>query len=355
MAHLSERRSSADLSALEQVVLKLTAAAGLKGTPQWDSIPGGANNRVFRLEVNGARALLKAYFQHPGDQRDRLGAEFNFSTFAWQHDVRCLPQPLACDPEHHLGLYEYIEGRKLHGGEIEEGMVNQALSFYQQINRHRDLPAAQMLPPGSEACFSLAEHLNCVARRLGNLKNINASTVLDRDAARFIHHDLDQAWSRVSDAVQKQAGDLGWSLDLPISPPDRCLSPSDFGFHNAILRDDRTLCFIDFEYAGWDDPAKLVCDFFCQPAVPVPLGYYARFAEAVAARASNPEMHLTRFVLLMPVYQLKWCCILLNDFLPVGRDRRRFAQDHGHSEEQKAQQLTKARQALQSLRKLGEN
>ena len=30
--------------------------------------------------------------------------------------------------------------------------------------------------------------------------------------------------------------------------------------------------FIDFEYAGWDDPSKLICDFFCQPAVKATCG-----------------------------------------------------------------------------------
>ena len=42
------------------------------------------------------------------------------------------------------------------------------------------------------------------------------------------------------------------------------MSPSDFGFHNVIKKDD-FLYFIDFEYAGLDDPVKLICDFYCQP------------------------------------------------------------------------------------------
>ena len=38
---------------------------------------------------------------------------------------------------------------------------------------------------------------------------------------------------------------------------DRCVSPSDFGFHNAIVRGSGEICFIDFEYAGWDDSAQV--------------------------------------------------------------------------------------------------
>jgi hypothetical protein len=48
-----------------------------------DPLPGGANNRAFRLDAGGQSFLLKAYFRHPDDPRDRLGTEFAFSRFAW--------------------------------------------------------------------------------------------------------------------------------------------------------------------------------------------------------------------------------------------------------------------------------
>jgi thiamine kinase-like enzyme len=42
------------------------------------------------------------------------------------------------------------------------------------------------------------------------------------------------------------------------------VSPSDLGFHN-ILKYKKKLYFYDFEYAGLDDPIKLICDFFWHP------------------------------------------------------------------------------------------
>ena len=47
---------------------------------------------------------------------------------------------------------------------------------------------------------------------------------------------------------------------------------------NALLAaSDKKLRFLDFEYAGWDDPAKLIGDFFCQPAIPAPHSEFERF------------------------------------------------------------------------------
>ena len=66
-----------------------------------------------------------------------------------------------------------------------------------------------------------------------------------------------------------ETAQLGLPSERPLDQQDRCLSPSDFGFHNALAQGE-TVRFIDFEYAGWDDPAKTVCDFFHHPGVPVP-------------------------------------------------------------------------------------
>src|SRR6266480_4587472 len=63
----------------------------------------------------------------------------------------------------------------------------------------------------------------------------------------------------------------------------RILSPSDFGFHNAIRRPDGTLAFVDFEYFGWDDPAKTIVDFLLHPGMSVADTLKRRFAAAVEA------------------------------------------------------------------------
>jgi hypothetical protein len=146
--------------------------------------------------------------------------------------------------------------------------------------------------------------------------------------------------------VLKAAANIGLSLDAELAMPDRCLSPSDFGFHNALATEDGQLAFLDFEYAGWDDPAKLVGDFFSQIAVPVPEAFYPAFAERLAASTTNPTWHRRRFDILLPVHRVKWITIFLNDFLPVGAERRRFA-IHGEDEDARlATQLAKARKGV---------
>lgn len=332
-----------------QAAADLITAAGFHDEFSLHEIRGGANNRVFRVDLNGSWLLLKAYFQHPDDPRDRPGAEFAFSRFAWDNGVRCMPKPLACDIRNHLGLYEFVEGHQLLPHEVTKDFIYQALNFYSELNYHKQLPGALVLPKASEACFTIADHLQCVERRLQNLRNLDDYSKINREAAHFIRGELSKAWIGVADSVQRHARESGISLDKEITKQDKCLSPSDFGFHNAILSTDGHLRFIDFEYAGWDDPAKMACDFFCQPAVPVSLEYYDLFVEKVVKDLSEPEKHLKRFTHLFPVYQIKWCCIILNDFLPMGRERHYFTHNSDDQDEQKERQLQKARQTLQKL------
>jgi hypothetical protein len=327
-------------------VAALLGDAGLGGPFELSEIAGGGNNRVYRLICGGKALLLKAYFRHPDDPRNRLAAEFAFSKCAWSQGIRCLPQPLACDYEHDLGLYEFVAGRLLLPAEIGLAEVEQALDFYRRLNLHKESPLASGLPEGSEACFSLTSHLECVSRRLARLEHLDGRTPIDGEARRLVHQQLSPAWRRIRDRVAAEATARGLSLDTAIAPGDRCLSPSDFGFHNAILASDGRLRFIDFEYAGWDDPAKLVCDFFCQPALPVPFAFWPGFSQAVAADLSQPELQLWRFALLLPVYRMKWCCIMLNDFLPAGARRRSFARQ-GDELARKQSQLEKTRSALE--------
>lgn len=323
-------------------LLPLLREAGLPAAEGIAPLAGGGNNRVYRVACGARSALLKAYFQHPDDPRDRLAAEFAFLQFAWDCGLRCVPRPLACDPRRKLGLYEFVEGRPLQAEEIGRAEVQQAIDFFRELNRHKRQPAARELHNASEACFTLAEHLACVERRIERLREADA-------AGEFVASELAPAWVRTREQVVARAAAAGVPLEAPLSADDRCLSPSDFGFHNALRTADGRLRFLDFEYAGWDDPAKTACDFACQPSLPAPRELHAHFARGVVAGLSDPAAHLRRIEWLLPVHRLKWCCIMLNDFLPVGGRRRAFARSPHEAEQRKQVQLHKAREALQRV------
>lgn len=321
--------------ALELAAL-LAQRAGLPQPLGVTPLPGGRNNRVYRVDAAadaGGPWLLKRYFSHPGDTRDRLGAEHAFLVFAAALGEARVPRPLARSDEHRAALYSFAPGRALAAGEVRAEHVRQALDLALRLNARREaaasLPLTLALPLASEACFSLPEHLELVAGRVARLAALAPAEELDREVLAFVSERLAPA---LSDA-RAHARALAVSEDLTPLPQDqRCVSPSDFGFHNALLGADGQLTFLDFEYAGWDDPAKLACDFFLQPRVPAPLDCLGWFTDGLAAGlGGGPDARsgagglARRVAALLPVYRVKWCCILLGEFLAVAAARRNFS------------------------------
>ena len=82
----------------------------------------------------------------------------------------------------------------------------------------------------------------------------------------------------------------------------------------------------------------------------MPRGYFERFLAAAAAGSRDSAALRERVRLLLPVYELKWCCIMLNEFLPVGDDRRAFARVEENREIHRHSQLEKVEAALARLR-----
>ena len=297
------------------------------------------NNRVFAVTAGDRRYAAKVYFRHPADTRDRLQAEYAFLTCAAHAGIHCVPKPVACDTDHGIGIYEYIDGRKLDAADIDAACVDQAAQFILQLNQEPAHEAGRDLPNASEACFSIAEHFAMVDGRIARLASVGMADPLDREAREFVAA-LTARWQLAKAAILRGAQSAGIEPDAMLA--ERCISPSDFGFHNALATQDRGICFIDFEYAGWDDPAKLAGDFFSHPAVAVDAAHFDRFLETAMHYSSNPAALAARARILLPVFQTKWCCIILNEFLPDAAQRRRFADPNRDVVTRKREQLTKS-------------
>lgn len=291
---------------------RLARQAGLGAVETIAQLRGGRNNRVYRVELVGPHepVLLKMYFRSPDDLRDRLSHEYGFSQFAWSTGLRCIPEPIAHDQVSGAALYQYVAGQMLPPGGVEADHVLQAMMFFSQLNTQRDSEDAGDLPVASEACFSNAAHARLILQRVAKLEGIE-----DEEAAAFVRDEVQPVAEAFADRYE---GD-------DVSAP-RCLSPSDFGFHNAIQpEDDGPLVFHDFEYAGWDDPAKLVGDFFHQPRRPAPMDMLDVFVGGVTDALQLTDEQRQRCLDLLPLFGLKWACIVLNPLLPTGKQRRGFA------------------------------
>lgn len=338
-------RSAAVLTPLlgDERIKGISAFLARNGFSDLDSaelLTGGKNNKVIRLVPStGPARVLKLFFHSAADRRDRLAHEFAFARFAWAQGLRALPEPIDAEPGEHCALFEFVAGGKpLYPP--SPAMMAEAVAFIAKLNRDRSGPQAASLPCGSEACFSLHEHVALVDGRIERL----LAADLPEEARHWIEGELLPLWG----AVKRAAALSGKDAARRLEKGEQIISPSDFGFHNVIARaGSGALCFHDFEYAGWDDPAKLFGDMFNQIELPLPVDYLSMVAISFRPLSSRPEDLRLRLRWLLPVYGVKWCCIALNPLIAAARARRDFA---GLDAGQAAHGLERARRQLARAR-----
>ena len=304
-------------------------------------VDGGGNNKVVAVHTKSGKYLAKVYYSNPSDKRNRLNAEYSFLEYARKIGLECVPKPIFSSPKKNMGLYEFVQGRKLTAPELALQHITQAANFVRSLNERPERDNA--LPTASEGCFSIEQHLLLTDMRVRKLLGLPVVSEIDRQALLFVGK-LDSVWKKLKDAIVTRYGSISIQLDAV----DRCISPSDFGFHNALLRDTGEICFIDFEYAGWDDPAKMIGDFFSQPAIPVSLEHFDIFISEALDYSKNKTELAQRTRLFLPMFQIKWSCIMLNEFLPDAARRRQFANPTSEPGQRKRLQLEKAQQFFNS-------
>lgn len=298
-------------------------------------LEGGRNNQAWRVETEDGPYFLKCYFRSPADPRDRLHHEWSLARYAWTLGLRNLPEPLAADPGAGAALFRWIDKRPANPADLQSGSIAQAIDFLVALNASHASPPD--LPLASEACFTLAEHLAVVRQRIERLRNGIAPEPDTAAARTFVTAKLAPAFGSIAGRLEREGS-------LP--EVARIVSPSDFGFHNALIGPEGSITWIDFEYAGWDDPAKTVSDFFAQPRLPVPEAFRAGFVDRLEAEIPGLRSLGERARRLRPLLTLKWACIQLNEFLDIGSARREFARAGSALEKARARQLEAAGETL---------
>lgn len=308
------------------------------------SVSGGANNRVWQVKTLQGKYLLKQYFRSPEDSRNRFASEKAFYTHAQNKVPGKVPQVQAWDPEGEAGLFFWVEGRKLTEREVTGARVQEALEFFAALNRP-PLPTLSDLPSAAEAAWTVCEHLDLVNRRIMRLQQISGEDSEAEEARHLVREKVIPVWERILKTANREWPEKGRGTHRATA----CVSPSDFGFHNSLLGGDGRLRFFDFEYAGWDDPAKMAADFFCQPRIAAPASEFPRVAALLAELFPQDAEVADRATSLWPVYRMKWICIMLNEFLPAGKTRRGFSLGEEAQVELRRQRLEAVRGSLEKL------
>lgn len=295
---------------MDEVLKTFCIQSGIPASFVSSPIRSGRNSAVFKISSDENQWVLKHYFRHDADNRNRLNAESQFLNFLNQAGCQSVAKLTAIDESRQLALYSFIHGTKPYT--ITDSHIDQATQFILLLHSLRDHPNSKILKNAADACFDTEQHINLVNLRFEQFNHIQLDGAEAIACLEWIENVLRPAWLKIRANI--------FTAHENISAQEVTLSPSDFGFHNT-LDYHGILSFIDFEYAGWDSMAKLICDFICQPELPITNSQAVQFLNKIAREINNLRL-IDQVNTLLPLHRIKWCCILLNVFRSVDHQRR---------------------------------
>ena len=307
-----------------------------------ERIGGGRNSRVYRIELDTGVKAAKFYFGKTADGRDRLDVEYSALEFLWRNGLRCIPRPIASNSTEQVGLYEYIEGDAVEAATATAADIDQLAGFAGQLKELAESGASGSLGPAAEAFFSIGGVIGNITERYHRMAALDVPGTAYDQLQRFLTGEFEPALTRLGEWARSRAGN-----DPDLQMEHRTLSPSDLGFHNALRKSDGALSFLDFEYFGWDDPVKMLSDALLHPRMRLADKLRSRLAARFSSVFGRDTGWRERVETMYPLFGLKWCMILLNEFRPEQLQRRRFV-DENHEAPHAVQirQLEAARQLL---------
>ena len=278
-------------------------------------LSGGINNDVYRVDAQTQSFVLKSYPALETGARDRMKAEVEFLQYTNKAAPSFVPRLIDFDFHKRALLMEFIEGKPfIEGQSLSEIQIRDGIRFFETINQDRMAAKKVVSMDAAEGFRKLTDHLNNVEQRISKLTTRHLPIDSTDKSSRLLYR-LTEEYSTVRQ-ITLTSIDQGRASD-EIALEHRCISASDFGFHNAI-QTVNGVKFIDFEFAGWDDPSKASVDFVLQPRVPV-LAKPTSLFKALSRQLVEADEE--RINLLGTILRLKWLCIILSILEPERFDR----------------------------------
>lgn len=304
---------------------------------------GRGNSRVYELTSgSGGKFALKLYPDRQLDPRPRLETEF-----AACQELRNRGYPATgasvADKDLGWGIYPWVAGSLIENPDVP--FLTEAIEFVSRL--YCDSRAGNsfgQFGQASEACLSGEEIVRQIRRRIQALK-----VIYSKDLRHFLDHEFCPQFTL---AVQRAKDKCGNLFDTDLSRSLQVPSPSDFGSHNALRIEGGRPVFIDFEYFGWDDPVKLVSDFYWHPGMCLAIDQRALWISASMRIFQEDATFDLRLSAYLPLFGMRWCLILLNEFRPQGAKHRAHANPQKSEDQVKIRndQLLKARKLLQEIK-----
>ncbi len=285
-------------------------------------IDSGKNNLVVKFNYKNKDFIYKKYLKKKNYEINysRYKSETLFINYLRKKNIKNLPSIIKTNKKTEENIFGYIDGKKIK--KISKNDILQCINFIKNINKKKTKNSINF-KKATEACISIKDHIETAEKRISLLSKYPKNYGIYKKAKYFVSRTLKQKMNEVKKEIVKLYSYR--EIEKKLNKQDLILSPSDFGFHNVIKKNNK-LFFFDFEYAGMDDPVKLMSDFICQPDNKLNKSQANYFYNNIIKALAKKNEIEKRFKAVIFIHRIKWCCVILSEVLNKRySERRKFA------------------------------
>ena len=268
-----------------------------------NKIKNKGNSYLYKIVFdNNYSYLYKKYSHEKLFNHSRLNAEKKAYDYLNKFKIQKNNLPLYFNNELNFSLIEWYDGKKIKF--MSNSYLEEFILFIKKIN-NKKIFRTKYFNNASASCFSYDNIKDQIYFRIND---INKFTGDNKELSFFLNNDIKLFLNQI--LVESK---LNWLVKsnklLEIS--NRILSPSDFGLHNVLLV-SKKIKFLDFEYFGWDDPAKLICDFILHPSMSLNIDQKKYWIKSLVNFFQKDINLIHRIKHSYFLYGIIWCLIILN-------------------------------------------
>ncbi len=279
----------------------------------------GANSQVTKLINTKTKEIyaLKIYggFTHY-EKMTRKSREQIFLRYCSQLNIQVVPKIYERYWQNHeaWSIIEWINGKEIK--ELNNEDLKGIAEFIKNLNNRKETARAKNLPIAKEGILNHQNLTHQIHSRFEEAKIWRTQESFSKRFKLWLNKELMPVTKKRIQEYNKKRDNENW-LRQNISP---IVSPSDVGIHN-MLRGEKNLYFIDFEYAGLDDISKTIADWTLQPEKVLSIEQEQILKEEITACdmiAHEDKYWLERLEDIKPLIHSKWCYIIARQINKAG-------------------------------------
>ena len=215
----------------ELELCNLAEECGLSTVIEVKSVSGGGNSRVYKgFTKSGKEFALKIY---PSDSvHDRLRSEYDGLRTIHSKCMSKVPEPIGANHALEAASFVWLAGETISKMTLKD--IDQTVAFLSSLHQCRHQIEFANFPCASAACLSGKQIEVQINSRLELLLAENHKTL-----NLFLNKDFFVAFEQVLERAKAMWPNREYALVL--NRDQQILSPSDFGFHNALKNVNGTI------------------------------------------------------------------------------------------------------------------